>query len=177
MENVIVAVFCIALVLIGAMTIAQSSLNSTDTIAEAWKQMENTSEEISRTNIASIGAVTLTPAATTVKVTLENTGETKLEEFDEWDVIVQYRDTNADLLVKRLSYTSSPPGNNEWTVDAIYLDASTSATEVFDPGIFNPDEDLIIRIELDPAVGTPTANLATIATHNGVATSAVFTNN
>jgi len=292
--------------------------------------MEETSGEIARTNISSLGAVTQS-AGTIVEVTLENTGETKLEDFDKWDVIVQYHEVGSstevfsdsfetqtldnwtqdaqndwdviddearggtysahvddadagdatltlqdaidlsqaggyigdtltfswwidsqldineylaldlwngeswievdrlegdvdtentwhdevidlasyrvsdfklrfrgtmnevnedayvdlvritafpvtDYHIERLTYTDGTLSNNEWTVEGIYLDAGTSDPEVFDSGIFNPDEEIVIQMKVDPAVGTGTTNLATISTPNGVSTSAVFTN-
>ena len=179
MESVIVAIFCIALILFGALTISQASLSSTDTIAAAWRQMEKTSGEIARTNISSLGAETQS-AGTIVQVTLENAGETKLEDFDKWDVIVQYYDASSNYLIKRLPYYTKAGDSgvwedNEWKVEGIYLDAGTSDPEVFDPGIFNPDEEMIIQMKVDPAVGTGTTNLAIVATPNGVSASAVFT--
>ncbi|MBM3131902.1 MAG: hypothetical protein FJZ95_02565 [Chloroflexi bacterium] len=173
MENVLVAIFCIALILFAGLTISQLSLSTTDTVATAWKQMEETSAEISRTNISSLGAQT--SDGITIDMTLENAGETKLEDFEKWDVILQYHDVSQNYLVKRLTYNSGTPANNEWTVEGIYLNAGSSTAEVFDPGIFNPDEEMKIRMVVSPAVGTPNANLATVATQNGVSASAIFT--
>ncbi len=173
MENVLVAICCIALILFGAMTIAQSSLSSTDTVAVAWKEMEKTSGEIARTKISSLGATT--SDGITIDMTLENTGEIKLEDFEKWDVILQYYDISDNYLIKRLSYTSGALGNDEWTVEGLYLDASESSAEVFESGIFNPDEEMKVRMQVNPVVGTPNANLVKVAAPNGVSTSAIFT--
>ena len=173
MENVLVAICCIALILFGAMTIAQNALSSTDTVAVAWKEMEKTSGEIARTNITSLGATT--SDGITIDMTLENSGEIKLEDFEEWDVILQYYDVSDNYLIKRLSYTPGAIGNDEWIVEGLYLDAGASSAEVFELGIFNPDEEMKIRMQVNPVVGTPNANLVTVSAPNGVSASAIFT--
>ena len=174
MENVFIAIFCIALLLFGALTISEASLNSTDEIASAWRQMEETSGEISRTNISSVGAVVT--SANSFEVTLKNEGETKLQNFEDWDVIVQYFDNaQGNLLVKWLPYTEAGnPGNNEWTVGGIYLDAATSDPEVFEKGIFNPGEEMVIDVKLVSVIDQEVANLVTISTPNGVSASEFF---
>ncbi len=173
MENILIALLCIALMIFAGLTVAQTTMNSQDSVATAWKEMENNSGEIARTNISSLGAVTVNGG--TINMTLQNAGETKLEDFDEWDLILQYYDTSANYLVKRLTYNSGTPSNNEWTVEGIYLDAGSSTAEAFDPGIFNPDEEMVIEMKVNPAVGTPNANMATVATANGVSATAIFT--
>ena len=173
MENVFIAILCIALLIFAAMTVVQSTLNSQDTVATAWKEMESTSGEIARTNISSLGAET--SDGITINLTLENAGETKLEDFDEWDMILQYYDTSDNYLVKRLTYNSGTPSNNEWTVEGIYLNAGSSTSEAFDPGIFNPDEEMVIEMKVNPAMGTPNANMAKVATSNGVSSTTIFT--
>lgn len=156
------------------MTIAQSALSTTDSVATAWKEMEETSGEIARTNISSLGATT--SDGVTIDVTLDNVGETKLVDFEEWDVILQYYDTGDNFLVKRLAYTTgSPPADNHWQVEGIYLDAGSSTTEVFEKGIFDPDEEMKIRMKVSPAVGSPSANMVIVAAPNGVSTSTIFT--
>ncbi len=158
--------------LFAGLTIAHSNLWSTDTIAVAWKQMESVTGEIARTNITSLGAETAD--GVTVDWALANAGETKLRDFDHWDVILQYYDESQNYSIKRLSYTSGTPADNEWTVEGIYLDVASETPEVFEPGIFNPDEEMKIRMVVNPAVGTPNANLLTAATANGVHVSAIF---
>lgn len=173
MENVLIALFCIALMLFAGLTIAHSNLWSTDTVAVGWKQMESTTGEIARTYISALGA--RTTDGITVELTLANAGETRLREFEKWDVILQYYDESQNYWIKRLTYDSGTPANNEWTVEGIYLDAGAGTPEVFEPGIFNPDEEMKIRMVVSPAVGTPNANLVTVSTSNGVRASEIFT--
>ena len=173
MENIFIAILCVALMIFAAMTVAQSTLGSQDSVATAWKEMESTSGEIARTNISSLGAET--SDGVTISLTLENAGETQLEDFDEWDVILQYYDTSDNYLVKRLTYNSGTPSDNEWIVEGIYLNSGSSVSEAFDPGIFNPDEEMVIEIKVNPTVGTPNANMVKVAAANGVSATAIFT--
>ncbi|MFA4835255.1 MAG: hypothetical protein WC749_04200 [Dehalococcoidia bacterium] len=76
--------------------------------------------------------------------------------------------------VERLTYTSGIPGDNQWTVEGIYTNADTGTPEVFDSGIFNPDEELVIQMQVNPAVGEGTTNQVTVGTPNGVSASAIF---
>ena len=110
-------------------------------------------------------------------MTVQNAGETKLEDFDKWDVILQYYDPNDNYLLKRLDYNSGTPNNDEWTVKGIYLNAGSGTAEVFDPGIFNPDEEMVLLLKVNPIVGTPNANMVTVATYNGVSATATFNRN
>ncbi|MCL0088486.1 hypothetical protein M1N87_01540 [Dehalococcoidia bacterium] len=174
METAIVAIVCIALVMFGALTMLQTSLSSVDLVNEAWREREQTTQEIAMTDISSL-STNVTDAGAIVEITLKNEGESRLKDFERWDVIVQYRDTMTTLLIKRLLYVEGEPCNNQWTVTGIYLDAAAGSPEVFERRIFNPDEEMIIRMRLNPAVGGNTTNLATIATPNGVSTSATFT--
>jgi hypothetical protein len=60
-------------------------------------------------------------------------------------------------------------------VEGLYLDASEGTEEVFDPDILNPGEEVVIQIWVSPPVGSPTTNLATVATPNGISASTAFT--
>lgn len=335
MENVIIAIFCIALILFGALTISEVALNSTNEIATAWRQMEETSAEISRTSIVALDETQCTGEI--VEVTLRNAGEVKLGDFEDWDVILQYysygdaveafsdsfeppvylgnwvedplnptwrasgqrewdgvrsaeadgnplpasdttltmlntidfspgsgwvpenltfywyiergldvgeylaadvwdgdsweeveriegvqpngypedewhyveedissytiadfqvrfratmngggEDAFVDLVkitalpdiyvynIKRLEYTEGSLGDNQWTVEGIYMDASTSDPEVFEKGIFNPDEEMVIQMQVDPIVRAASDNLVMVSTPNGISASDIF---
>jgi hypothetical protein len=46
--------------------------------------------------------------------------------------------------------------------------------ELFEPGILNPGEVVLLRLKLSPQPGDGTTNLVSISTFNGVNTSAQF---
>ena len=172
METAIVSLICIALVVFGGMTMSQGFLTSADSTTIGLEEISQNGEEIMRTELNTVSATQ--PAADTLQVTLENNGQTKLADFDKWDVIAQYYDAGGTYYVKWLPYTEGTPGDNEWKKTGIYLDAGDETLEVFEPGILNPGEDIKIEAQLNPAVGAGTTNLVVVSTPNGIPASISF---
>ena len=173
METAIVSVICIALIVIGGMTMSQGFLTSVDTTSAALEELGVRDEEIMRTELSPVSANT-TITGNILYVTLENSGQTKLADFNKWDVIVQYYDGGATYHTKWLPYTDGTPGNNEWTKEGIYLNTENETAEVFEPAILNPREKIKIEAKLNPAVGEDTDNLVVISTPNGIPASVSF---
>lgn len=173
METAIVSVICIALIVIGGMTMSQGFLTSVDNTSAALEKLSKRDEEIMRTELSSINATL--PSANTLEMTLRNSGQIKLASFDKWDVIVQYYDNSDAYYVKWLSYTDNITlGNNQWKKSGIYLNAADETSEVFEPGILNPGEEMVIEAKLNPSVGDNTTNLMVVSTPNGIPTSITF---
>jgi hypothetical protein len=90
-------------------------------------------------------------------------------------VLVQYYDASGGYHVSQLSYSeNSSPADGKWTVVNIYTDESLGQSEIFEPGILNPGEVMLMRLGLAPLPGASTTNLVTVSTANGVAVSAQF---
>ena len=167
METAIAALIILTVVLSGVLTLTHAYLSSQDTILESWREMEERRGERARTDLSPVGA-TVDAGGATVTVILENEGDTKLADFDQWDVIVQYYRASGEYLVEWLPYVEgTEPGNNQWAVNKIY--------EAYETGILNPGEEMVVRIRLNPPVGPATTNLVTVATPNGISASTVFT--
>ena len=162
METAIAALIVLTVVLFGALTIVQGYLSSQDAIMTSWREMEERLGERARTKISVDGPGTVVDSpGHTVVVTLTNEGSTKLADFDQWDVIVQY-DSDGNNVVKWLSYVKGGPGwrSDEW---------SEGIEDVFEPDIFDPGETMVITMSVSSEI-TPTgqAGRAIIATPNGV---------
>lgn len=127
-----------------------------------------------RTNLTTVSASQ--PSSDIVEVTLRNSGQTKLGDFDRWDVIGQYYDSGGTYYIKWLPYTDGVLGNDQWRKKGIYLSAANQTAEVFEPGILNPGEEMVIEAKLSPAVGAGTTNLAVISTPSGIPASIAFSN-
>ncbi len=166
METIIVVLVCIALIVFGAMTMAQGFLTSTDSAALSMEDITVTKGEIMRTEISLIDA--RRTGAELLEVTLGNTGQMKLASFGKWDVIIQYNDADHTYYTKWLQYTTGTPSNNEWHQTGIYLDAGDNTTEVFELGILNPEEEMIIEANLNPPPREGTTVDAIVSTPNGV---------
>ncbi len=163
MENLIITIACIALILIGTASFATSSLNSVDILASSWRQAEAKAQVINRTDITASSSQTLNNGSE-LDVTIKNDGNTSLIDFDKWDVIIRYQNGATQWV----PYSSSTPG---WSITGIYLN---DYPEVFEPNILNPDETMVIKVNLSPVVSENTTNLALISTDNGVSTQITF---
>ena len=172
METAVVSIICIALVVVGGMTMSQGFLTSADSTSIALEELGERDEEIMRTELSPQTAIT-SGGGSILLVTLENTGQTKLADFRKWDMIVQYYDGDSSYHTKWLPYNSGIPGDDEWTVNGIYLDGSP---EAFEPDILNPGETIEIEARLNPAAGENTTNLVVTSTPNGIPASMAFLN-
>lgn len=172
MSSAIVTLFVVALMLAAVLSWSQASVSSMDSAAESWKQMVETAREVSRTDIEVIDAQWQTPF---VEVLVRNCGEVHLAQFSKWDVVVNHYDEDDGYHISWLSYTEDgDPGDEEWTVVTIYSDESLIQEEVFEPGILNPGEVMLMKLRLTPEPGQGTTNRVTISTPNGVVASAQF---
>ncbi len=172
MSNAIVALFVIALMIIAALTWSQAAFSSFDSVSQSLKQMAQTTQEVNRTSISIVDSQ---KQGDFFDIAVHNSGEVRLAQFADWDVLVQYYDATNGYHIQRLVYTeNSDPGDNEWTVSAIYSDQGMTQEELFEPGILNPGEVAMLKLKLSPQPGNGSTNLVSISTFNGVNTSAQF---
>ena len=169
METAVVSLICIALVVFGGMTMSQGFITSVDASTTGLEEIGQRDETIMRTELSSVSASQ--PASNTLEVILGNTGQTKLADFDKWDVIVQYYDGTGTYHSKWLPYTEGTLGDNEWEMVWIWLDGEA---EVFEPNVLSPEEQIKIRAQLNPSVGAGTTNMVVVATPGGITASTYF---
>lgn len=155
----------------GMALVAQASFESISTLADAWTQMEARSGEAARTEIE---VASFSHQSAIVSLSIKNAGETLLRDFESWDVVAQYYEANGDYHQLRVPYAGFPPGNNQWAVEGIYLDAGGATPEVFQPGIVDPTEHLMVQVKLNPPYVNDGRNQLVIGTPNGVTTSTMF---
>ena len=170
METAIVSLICIALIVFGGMTMSQGFMTSVDTSTVGLEDVRQRGETLMRTELTPVSS-NLT-AANTLEVTLQNTGQAKLADFDKWDLIVQYYDGSGVYYTKWLPFTEGTLGDNEWEVAGISLDGGS---EVYEPDVLNQNESILLIAQLDPAVGDNTTNMVVVATPDGVTASTYFT--
>lgn len=171
MASIIGAIFAIALLLAGSGLIASGSLNSWNRLSSSYKDMQVFSGNITRTGVSVIAAQA---TGSNLEVTVQNIGQTTLYVFSAWDVFVQYYAAGGVYQQRRLTYTASAPGNNQWTVKGVYLNAASSTPEVFEPNILNPGEQMVIQATLSPALAGGFVNQVVLSTENGVVTEGSF---
>lgn len=169
METAIISLLCIALVVFGGMTMAQGFITSVDASASGLEEIGQRDEEILRTELTPMEATLTSPD--TLELVIENTGQTKLSDYESWDIIVQYFDETWTYRVEWLPFASGSPSASEWNVDWIHLNGSP---EAYETGILNPGEQLKLVIKLGPAAATGSTNLVVVSTPSGVTASMYF---
>lgn len=172
MATIIVSIICIAMIIVGGMTLSQGILTSADSAALSVEDISIREGELNRTSLENLRATQLS-WADFLRVTVQNTGQTKLASFDKWDVIVHYFDDSGTYYTKWLPYTEETPGADKWQVARIGLNGPT---EFFEPSILNPSEELVILANINPLSGNATVGDITVSTANGVYDSISFSN-
>jgi hypothetical protein len=174
MESALVSLIIITVALFGFLTLTDSYLSMQDTLMVARQEMEERDQERARTELTLVGAETLSNGAI-VAITLKNEGATRLADFDQWDVVIQYYTGAGVYVTNWFPYVETAmPGDNQWAVAGLYTSAAGAVPEVYEPGILNPGEEIVIQVKVLPEIGADTTNLATIAVSNGVSQSAIF---
>jgi hypothetical protein len=171
MATILVSIICIAMIVVGGITLSHGILTSTDTAALSVDEISVREGEIARTRLDILRAEYLS-WADLLRVTVENSGQTKLAAFDKWDFIVNYNDGGSFRTVW-LPNTTAGPDDNEWQKAKIGLDGPL---EYFEPGILNPGEELVALAGLDPVPGDNTTGELTVVSPNGIYDSATIIN-
>jgi len=172
MATVVVSIICIAMIIVGGMTLSQGILTSADSTALSMEDISLREGDMRRTDLDAVGAAYLS-WADLLQITVDNAGQTKLASFDKWDLIVDYYDSGGTCHIEWLPYTTGALGDNEWQKARIGLNGPV---EFFEPDILNPEEELVILASLNPLPGDATTGNITIATPNGIYESISFWN-
>jgi hypothetical protein len=170
MATIVVCILCIALIILGGMTLSQGILTSADTAALSVDKMGMREGEIMRTEVTALRAEYLS-WSDLLRVTLDNNGQIKLGSFGKWDFIVHYYDDSGSYYSEWLPYTNGIPGDNEWQRARICLNGQP---ESFEPNLLNPGEELVVLASLSPLPGDDTSGNTTMATPNGICESISF---
>lgn len=156
-------------------TLADTYFTTQDQLWQAKTLMEARIEDANTTALAVVQSEVNGATGTQVTFTLRNVGSTKVADFDQWDLIIQHYSAAGIYSVQWLPYTSDLSlANNQWRVAGFYLSAAEDIPEVFEPGILNPGEELVIQAQVYPPIGPSTVNLATVMSNNGYRQSLLF---
>ncbi|OGO07235.1 MAG: hypothetical protein A2Y92_02485 [Chloroflexi bacterium RBG_13_57_8] len=169
METAIISIICIALIVFGGMTMSRGFMTSVDASTTGLGEMGQRDETIMRTGLTAVGASL--SSNDTVQMVVENSGQVKLADFDKWDVFIQYYDGAGDYHVVWLPYVAGAPADNEWGIAWLRLGGQP---ETFEPNVLNPGEQMMIRAQVNPAVGDNTTNMVVAVTPSGITVSAHF---
>lgn len=173
MESALASMILITVLLLATLTLTQTVMTSQDALATTQQAQEKRWQDQARTALNAAGVVTKSSGAI-VEFTVQNTGSTKLADFADWDVIVEYFQDSGDMVMAWLPYTTGALNDNQWQVAGIYMDAASLSSEVFEPNILDPGEEMVVRLKVEPSVGLTTTNRITLSTANGVTASTIF---
>jgi flagellar protein FlaF len=164
--SIIAAIVAVAAILIAANVAITGGLYMTNTLTSSMKEVQDAKNEQLKTEIE---ISNITANKTRIDVTLRNTGHERIREYSQMDLIVHYHSVNGDMRVVWLPYTNGTPDDDEWAVTGI-------SPDLINPDIFDPDEEMTIRIEVDDSdpMKYEYINWLQITTPNGVGTSKYF---
>lgn len=165
--SIIAAIVAVAAILIAANVVITGGLYMTNTLTSSMKEVQDAKNEQLKTEIE---ISNITANGTRIDVTLRNTGHERIREYSQMDLIVHYHSVNGGYVrIVWLPYTNGTPGGDEWTVTGI-------SPDLINPDIFDPDEEMTIRIEVDDSdpMKYEYINWLQITTPNGVSTSKYF---
>ena len=167
MEHLIPALVLAAVIVFGGVILADATRGSVQTVDQSWRDIEALSEERLGTDMTVV-STQVTDGGATVTAVIRNEGRTSITEPSHMDLIINYDGTDDERYVVWLPYTdTSPPGDNQWTVDSISGDYRN-------PGILDTSEEMTIRIRLNPATKDGPDRWLVLATETGVVYSIYF---
>ncbi|MDD5189767.1 MAG: hypothetical protein PHE50_01850 [Dehalococcoidales bacterium] len=170
METAIVSLVCVAILLIGTVTTVMTSFNAANKVSDSLKQWEKQSGVINGTGIS------LLPPANyhsgDVQLTVVNDGKIPLNDFNKWDIIVQWQSNGADQVGYLSRIESGLPAGNQWVVQGIYM--SDGTPEVIEPNTLNVSEKMEIIINLSPILHRNDVAMITVSSPGGVTAQTMF---
>ncbi len=164
MAAAIVTIICIAMIVVGGMTLSQGILTMVDSTAVSVEAISIREGEMMRTNLDILRAAQLS-WSDYLRITVKNSGQIKLASYDKWDVIVSYEAGGGTLYSTWLPNTVTAPGDNEWQNARIGLNGPL---EYFEPGILNPEEEMVILAHLNPLPASGTTGDISLTAPNGI---------
>ncbi|MFP4321349.1 MAG: cadherin-like domain-containing protein [Anaerolineales bacterium] len=161
MESVLSGFVIVFLALFALFTLSGVVLVAHETATLNWVAMQDDALETFQTRLAA-GQPHTTHAGNTVQWPLYNEGGVRLYDFAAWDVIVT---TSADYAARWLPYDPAG-GPGTWHVAAIQQ--RPGEAEIYDPGIFNPGETLVLQAHLPYGVSAASTLHIALATADGL---------
>lgn len=169
MSLVIAGLLVVAVILSGFGLMAGSQVQAWYTQMEAMGAALERQGARARTALSAVSATaTSDGSGTLVQVAVDNTGAETIHPPREMDVIVLYTAVDGSTVLRRLVYTPDPPGANEWTLLSLSPDRGN-------PGMWDPDEQATLELNLVPPAKAGTTGLVVIGTPNGVTDRIHFT--
>ena len=163
--TVIASMLSVAILLLASYVCSSGGFYMADVLANSVMEMQENENEIMKTDIE-ITNISANEAG--IFVSLNNTGSTKVGDYDYMDVIVKYSNTSGIAKTMWIPYQGDPDTlGNKWTVRNI-------SPDLVNPGILDPGEEMELQILLEDSLENKSVNWLLVAAPNGVKASGYF---
>jgi hypothetical protein len=164
-DTAAVSLIAFAMVLWATFTAVGGILDRSESGIDAFVA---TREQLYRDADTSIEVVnvgtTISPGSTLVDVTVSNIGRRSFSsvELEGWEVYLDYVPvTSLERRIVRLAFAESLD-DNTWVVRDVYLDHESEQNELINPGVLDPHEELVMRLQVSPLIELDTAGQAVL---------------
>jgi flagellar protein FlaF len=155
----------VATILLACYVCSNGGFYMADVLTNSMIEMQQNENEILKTRIE---IADIYADETGISVSLDNTGSTKIGDFDYMDVIVKYSNTSGTAKTIRIPYQEDAGTlENKWIVGNI-------SPDLVNPGILDPDEEMKLQILLEDSLENGSINWIMIVAPNGARTSGYF---
>jgi flagellar protein FlaF len=163
--TVIASMVSVAIILLATYVCSNGGFYMADGIADSVMEMQENENDILKTGIEITDIYT---DEANIFVSLQNTGSTKMGDFNHMDVIVNYSNTSGNAKTIWIPYQEDAGKlENRWIMRSI-------SPDLVNPGIFDPDEKMELQILLEDSLENKSANWIMVAAPNGAKTSGYF---
>ncbi len=162
MDTIFVSLFTVVMLIVSTLVMAATSLFALNRLSDSFQVMEQRASTYQRSGLdASLNEF----RDTLIVLSVQNTGQVGLSDFESWSVLLQHQDGS----IEYLAYSATtPPAAGAWALEGIHL--AGGGDEVFDPGILNPDE--VAYLVLNPATALAPLEVARITIMSSAGTAA-----
>lgn len=163
--TVIAAMLSVATILLACYVCSNGGFYMADVLTNSMMEMQKNENEILKTRIEIAG---IRANETDIFVSLNNTGSTKIGDFDYMDVIVKYSNTSGAEKTIWIPYQEDAGTlENKWIIENI-------SPDLVNPGILDPDEEMELQIYLEDSLENGSTNWIMVVAPNGAKTSGYF---
>jgi archaellum component FlaF (FlaF/FlaG flagellin family) len=166
MDSAIPTMIIGAIMLTAVAVMGRGSLQAYDDVGMSLRAMESRILQKAGTQLT-ITDASVDPSGDFVTVSLRNDGQTRIAAYDRIDVILSYHPAPSLQINAWLPYRSGGPAANSWTLLSILDDG-------FEPGILNPGETALIRVDVNPGIAAGQTHSIVVSTEQGSTVSAAF---
>ncbi|HOW13241.1 hypothetical protein [Methanosarcina sp.] len=165
--SIIAAMISVATILLASYVCSKGGFYMANGLSNSVIEMQENRNDILKTEIE-VEIKDVSTDGTDFVISLQNTGSTKIGDFNYMDIIVNYQNESGATKTVWIPYQEGKDlSENRWTKKSIVPDR-------INPGIFDPGEEMELQIWLDTSDGNSSVNWVLVAAPNGVKASRYF---